>query len=186
MPAYLIVDLDIHDQVGFQEYAKGAVPLIAKHGGKPLAAGGQFEVIHGKWQPHRLGIIEFRDRSAIQRISSGSGLCRVRCPPQTVLRGCLRGGRWHRFVNRRFSSQTIAIIHRRKRWTPLDFRFREPPSHHFDFGLPARAATAAKRLGRAADCGWRICATVYGPDICPIDETACLASNRAATLTPSP
>jgi 2-hydroxychromene-2-carboxylate isomerase len=32
-------------------------------------------------------------------------------------------------------------------------RFREPPSHHFDFWLLARAARAAKRLGRAADYG---------------------------------
>ena len=31
--------------------------------------------------------------------------------------------------------------------------FREPPSHHFDFWLLARSATAAKRLGRAADYG---------------------------------
>jgi DSBA-like thioredoxin domain len=39
-------------------------------------------------------------------------------------------------------------------------RFREPPSHRFDFSLLARAATAAKRLGRAADYGWRICVAV--------------------------
>jgi 2-hydroxychromene-2-carboxylate isomerase len=44
-------------------------------------------------------------------------------------------------------------------------RFREPPSHHFDFRLLARAATAAKRLGRGADYGWRICAAVYGLSI---------------------
>jgi 2-hydroxychromene-2-carboxylate isomerase len=54
-------------------------------------------------------------------------------------------------------------------------RFREPPSHHFDFWLLARAATAAKRLGRAADYGWRICAAVYGTDTWPIDETICIA-----------
>ena len=53
--------------------------------------------------------------------------------------------------------------------------FREPPSHHFDFWLLARAATAAKRLGRAADYGWRICAAVYGTDTWPIDETVCIA-----------
>ena len=54
-------------------------------------------------------------------------------------------------------------------------RFREPPSHHFDFRLLARVATAAKRLGRAADYGWRICAAVYGTDTWPIDETVCIA-----------
>jgi uncharacterized protein (DUF1330 family) len=65
MTAYLIVDFDIRDQAGFQEYAAGAVPLIAKHEGKVLAAGGQFEVIDGTWQPHRIAIIQFRDRPAI-------------------------------------------------------------------------------------------------------------------------
>jgi 2-hydroxychromene-2-carboxylate isomerase len=54
-------------------------------------------------------------------------------------------------------------------------RFREPPSHHFDFRLLVRAATAAKRLGRAADYGWRICAAVYGTDTWPIDETVSIA-----------
>jgi 2-hydroxychromene-2-carboxylate isomerase len=53
-------------------------------------------------------------------------------------------------------------------------RFREPPSRHFDFGLLARAATAAKRLGRAANYGLRICTAVYGSDIWPIDEGVCI------------
>jgi 2-hydroxychromene-2-carboxylate isomerase len=54
-------------------------------------------------------------------------------------------------------------------------RFREPPSHHLDFPLLARAATAAARLGRAADYGWRLCMAVYGTDIWPIDESVCVA-----------
>lgn len=52
--------------------------------------------------------------------------------------------------------------------------FREPPTHRFDSRLLARAATAAKRLGRAADYGWRICAAVYGTNIWPIDESVCI------------
>ena len=53
-------------------------------------------------------------------------------------------------------------------------RFREPPTHEFDFGLLARAATAAKRLGAEADYGWRLCSAVYGSDIWPVDELVCL------------
>jgi len=52
--------------------------------------------------------------------------------------------------------------------------FREPPSHEFDFRLLARAATAAKRLGRAADYGWRLCSAVYGSGAWPLDEVRCL------------
>ncbi len=51
--------------------------------------------------------------------------------------------------------------------------FREPPTHHFDFGLLVRAATAAKRLGAVADYSWRLCSAVYGSRIWPIDETVC-------------
>ncbi len=42
------------------------------------------------------------------------------------------------------------------------------------FRLLVRAAAAAKRLGRAADYCWRLCATAYGTDIWPIDRGACV------------
>jgi 2-hydroxychromene-2-carboxylate isomerase len=53
-------------------------------------------------------------------------------------------------------------------------RFREPPTHTFDFRLLARAATAARRMGAAAAYGWRLCSAVYGSDVWPIDENACV------------
>jgi uncharacterized protein (DUF1330 family) len=65
MTAYLIVDFDIRDQVAFESYARGVVPLIGKIGGKVLAAGGAFEVLDGPWQPHRLALIQFPDRATI-------------------------------------------------------------------------------------------------------------------------
>ena len=61
-------------------------------------------------------------------------------------------------------------------------RFREPPGHRVDFRLVARAAVAAKRLGRAAEYGWRICQAVYGSDTWPIDERVCIALAEEAGL----
>jgi 2-hydroxychromene-2-carboxylate isomerase len=61
--------------------------------------------------------------------------------------------------------------------------FRESPTRHFDFHFLARAATAAKRLGRAADYGWRICAAVYGSSTWPVDESVCLGLAEDAGLT---
>jgi 2-hydroxychromene-2-carboxylate isomerase len=62
-----------------------------------------------------------------------------------------------------------------ERWADYyGIAFREPPTHRFDFTLLARAATAAKRLGVAAQYGWRLCSTVYGSDLWPIDEAVCL------------
>src|SRR5262249_56759989 len=53
--------------------------------------------------------------------------------------------------------------------------FRNRRSYLSDCGHLAGAATAAKRLGRAADYGWRICAAVYRTNTWPIDETVCIA-----------
>lgn len=61
--------------------------------------------------------------------------------------------------------------------------FREPPTHDFDFGLLARAATAAKRLDRVADYGCRLCSAVYGSDIWPVDESVCVRIAGEVGLT---
>ena len=53
-------------------------------------------------------------------------------------------------------------------------RFREPPTHTFDFRLLARAATAAQRLGAAAAYGGRLCSAIYGSDVWPVDEGVCI------------
>ena len=62
MTAYLLIDLDIHDATGFQKYREGVPAFIAKHGGEYLVRGGEFEVIEGDWQPHRLVLFCFPDR----------------------------------------------------------------------------------------------------------------------------
>ena len=51
--------------------------------------------------------------------------------------------------------------------------FREPPTHRFDFELLVRAATVSKRLGAIREYGWRLCSTVYGSSLWPIDESVC-------------
>ncbi|MBV8779060.1 MAG: DUF1330 domain-containing protein [Alphaproteobacteria bacterium] len=66
MTAYLIVDLEVHDPDGFQKYREGVGAFIAKHGGEYLVRGGEFEVIEGDWQPHRLVLFRFPDRQAIR------------------------------------------------------------------------------------------------------------------------
>ena len=66
MTAYLLVDLDIHDQDGFQAYRSRVPEFIAKHGGEYLVRGGEFEVIEGDWKPHRLVLFKFPNRQAIR------------------------------------------------------------------------------------------------------------------------
>lgn len=66
MTAYLLVDIDTHDQEGYQEYLSRVPEFIAKHGGEYLVRGGEFEVIEGDWMPHRLVLFRFPDRQAIR------------------------------------------------------------------------------------------------------------------------
>ena len=73
MAAYLIVDLDVHDPDGFQKYREGVGAFIAKHGGEYLVRGGEFEVIEGDWQPHRLVLFKFPNRQAIRNFFADPG-----------------------------------------------------------------------------------------------------------------
>ena len=59
MSAYVIVDIDITDPVGYEEYKKLAAPTVTAYGGRYIARGGQTEVLEGSWRPHRLVILEF-------------------------------------------------------------------------------------------------------------------------------
>ena len=61
MTAYVIVDINVHDPVGYEEYKKLAPPAIAKYGGKYLARGGMTETLEGDWSPSRLVILQFEN-----------------------------------------------------------------------------------------------------------------------------
>ena len=59
MPAYAVVNVEITDSAGFEEYRKAVPATIAAFGGRFLARGGTMEVLEGKWIPKRLVILEF-------------------------------------------------------------------------------------------------------------------------------
>ena len=59
MSAYVIVDIQVTDPVGYEEYKKLAPPIVAAYGGKYLARGGKTETLEGDWSPSRLVILQF-------------------------------------------------------------------------------------------------------------------------------
>jgi uncharacterized protein (DUF1330 family) len=59
MPAYVIVDVQIHDPEVYAEYRKLTPAAIAAHGGKFLVRGGAAETLEGDWQPGRVVVLEF-------------------------------------------------------------------------------------------------------------------------------
>lgn len=68
MPAYLIIDLEVHDPSAYRDSGYGAAVsgLIAARGGRYLAAGGTHVVLEGDWRPNRLGIVEFPTMQALR------------------------------------------------------------------------------------------------------------------------
>ncbi len=59
MSAYVIVDIEVTDPAGYDEYKKLAPPTVALYGGRYIARGGQTAPLEGDWQPNRLVILEF-------------------------------------------------------------------------------------------------------------------------------
>lgn len=59
MAAYFVVDLEITDPAGFEEYRRVVPDLITKYGGRYLVRGGALEALEGEWKPKRLTVIEF-------------------------------------------------------------------------------------------------------------------------------
>lgn len=47
MPAYVVVDIDVTDQAGFGGYLQSAGPIVAKYGGRLLAAGPPAAMLEG-------------------------------------------------------------------------------------------------------------------------------------------
>lgn len=60
MPAYAIVQVDVHDADEYAKYAALAGPAVEKYGGRFLARGGEVAVMEGTTRD-RCVIIEFSD-----------------------------------------------------------------------------------------------------------------------------
>jgi len=59
MSAYVVVNIEVTDPVGYEEYKRLAPAAVAVYGGKYLARGGRSETLEGDWNPQRLVILEF-------------------------------------------------------------------------------------------------------------------------------
>jgi uncharacterized protein (DUF1330 family) len=61
MAGYIIVEIDITDPVGYEEYKKSAGATVEKYGGKYIVRGGAAETLEGDWNPKRIVILQFKD-----------------------------------------------------------------------------------------------------------------------------
>ena len=67
MPAYLIVETDIHDPEQYERYKAASPGAVTAGGGRFLARGGELAVLEGDWRPARLVVLEFEDLDAVRR-----------------------------------------------------------------------------------------------------------------------
>jgi uncharacterized protein (DUF1330 family) len=59
MPVYFIVDNEVTDSAGFEEYRKQVSMTVEKYGGRFLVRGGQIQTLEGDWKPKRIVVTEF-------------------------------------------------------------------------------------------------------------------------------
>jgi uncharacterized protein (DUF1330 family) len=59
MPAYVVVQIDVHDPATYERYKLAAPPSIAAHGGHYIVRGAPVETLEGSWSPRRFVMLEF-------------------------------------------------------------------------------------------------------------------------------
>ena len=67
MPAYVIVETDIHDPEQYEQYKAASPAAVARGGGRFVVRGGELAVLEGDWEPARLVVLEFEDLEAAKR-----------------------------------------------------------------------------------------------------------------------
>lgn len=63
MAAYVIAQIEVIDAAKFEEYRRQVPATIAAYGGRYVVRGGDSETLEGTWQPKRVVVLEFPDRS---------------------------------------------------------------------------------------------------------------------------
>ena len=59
MSAYVIVEIEIVDPVGYEEYKRQAAATVHKYGGKYIAVSDRVETLEGDWRPKRIVVLKF-------------------------------------------------------------------------------------------------------------------------------
>ncbi len=67
MSAYFVVDIEVIDASGYEEYRRQAPATVSAYGGRYLTRGGKVESIEGDWMPHRFVVLEFESIAQIKK-----------------------------------------------------------------------------------------------------------------------
>ena len=67
MPAYVIVETDVHDPEAYERYKAASPATIEAFGGRFVVRGGELETLEGDWHPKRMVLVEFPDLDTARR-----------------------------------------------------------------------------------------------------------------------
>jgi len=67
MPAYIVVETDVHDPEQYEQYKAASPGAVAAFGGRFIVRGGELAVLEGDWHPKRVVILEFPDLETAKR-----------------------------------------------------------------------------------------------------------------------
>ena len=59
MAAYILVEVNVHDPVAYEDYKKMTPGSLVPFDGKFIVRGGSTETLEGDWKPERFVILEF-------------------------------------------------------------------------------------------------------------------------------
>ena len=59
MPAYIIIEVSIHNPTEYEDYKKLTPPSLKPFDGKFIVRGGKAETLEGDWNPERIVVLEF-------------------------------------------------------------------------------------------------------------------------------
>lgn len=73
MPAYIIVEVHIHNSTEYEEYKKLTPSSLIPYEGKFIVRGGETETLEGDWQPKRIVVLEFPTKELAKQWWSSEG-----------------------------------------------------------------------------------------------------------------
>ena len=77
MPAYVIVDIEVHDTQAYDEYRKLVGATLTRYGGKFIVRGGKIDVLEGGWSPKRLVVLEFESAARARHFAHSARAARI-------------------------------------------------------------------------------------------------------------
>jgi uncharacterized protein (DUF1330 family) len=87
MSAYVISEVEVIDEIQFQQYRELAAASIAEYGGRYVVRGAEPQVPEGEWPPaQRVVVVEFPTMEQLRSWYSSAGYARALAVRQTALR----------------------------------------------------------------------------------------------------